>query len=56
LKDASNALSDIVYIDAGFYFSMAIDKYGSVWVWGKGDDGQLGLGDDEDRLWAVPMK
>jgi len=35
-KDASNFLDNIVYIDAGFYHSMAIDKYGNFWAWGSG--------------------
>jgi len=34
-KDASNFLDNIVYIDAGFYHSMAIDKYGNFWAWGQ---------------------
>jgi len=56
LKDASTALSDIVYIDAGFYFSMALDKYGTVWVWGRNQYGQLGLGkDQDDQEYAKPM-
>jgi alpha-tubulin suppressor-like RCC1 family protein len=39
-----SALSDIIYIDAGYYFALAVDKYGTVWVWGDNSDGQLGQG------------
>ncbi len=37
-------LTDIVYIDAGFEHSTAIDKDGNIWVWGRNQKGQLGLG------------
>lgn len=43
--DENTFLTDIVYIDAGFDHSMAIDKYGQIWVWGNNENGQLGLGD-----------
>ena len=39
------ALSSIVSISCGYYHSMAIDKHGSLWCWGYGEEGQLGLGD-----------
>ncbi len=29
--------------------SLAVDKDGWIWVWGENGDGQLGLGDDEER-------
>jgi alpha-tubulin suppressor-like RCC1 family protein len=54
--DANTALSDIVYIDAGFNHSMAIDKYGTTWVWGRNEHGQLGLGPYVgDQVYAVKM-
>jgi alpha-tubulin suppressor-like RCC1 family protein len=37
-------LTDIVYIDAGYNHSTAVDKYGRFWVWGANGSGQLGLG------------
>jgi alpha-tubulin suppressor-like RCC1 family protein len=43
-EDANTVLTDIIYIDAGFEHSMAIDKYGTIWVWGRNQKGQLGLG------------
>ena len=30
--DENTFLTEIVYIDAGFQHSMAIDKYGQIWV------------------------
>ena len=58
-KDASNFLDNIVYIDAGFEHSTAIDKYGNFWVWGSNEFGQLGLGeqyypDDQPYAMKVP--
>ena len=55
--DENTFLSDIVYIDAGFQYSMAIDRYGNIWVWGRNQYGQLGLGDDPDQTepYAVKM-
>jgi hypothetical protein len=50
-------LSDIVAIDAGKNYSMAIDRSGVVWVWGNNSYGQLGLGDSSysDYPMAVQM-
>jgi hypothetical protein len=51
-------LTDIVYIDAGFWHSLAIDKYGVIWVWGMNMNGQLGLGYYSNLLreyYATPM-
>jgi len=36
-------LTDIVYINAGFDYSLAIDVNGDIWVWGRNQTGQLGL-------------
>ena len=36
------ALSDIIYIDAGWYYSTAIELNGRVWVWGE-NGSHLGL-------------
>ena len=56
-KNSSTDLTDIVYIDAGFEHSMAIDSNGNVWVWGRNQKGQLGLGenDTDDRYYAEQM-
>ena len=42
-------LDNIVAISAGYWHSLAIDTDGTIWVWGKNSDGQLGLGDLVDR-------
>jgi alpha-tubulin suppressor-like RCC1 family protein len=48
-------LTNIIYIDAGFDYSTAIDSFGNFWVWGYNNNGQLGLGDTSDRLYATQM-
>jgi len=52
---SKEGLQDIVFIDAGFNHSLAIDKYGQIWVWGRNYDGQLGLGHKDYRLYAEEM-
>lgn len=42
-KDLTTYLTDIVYIDAGFEHSLAIDKDGQIWVWGRNKYAELGL-------------
>ncbi|WOO43031.1 pectinesterase family protein [Rubellicoccus peritrichatus] len=37
-------LSDIVWIEAGEDFAMALDRSGNYWTWGHNDHGQLGQG------------
>ncbi len=48
--DSTTDLTDIVYIDAGFEHSTAIDKDGNIWVWGRNQKGQLGLGEYSDPI------
>merc|ERR1712176_839683 len=36
----------IVKIDAGINFSAALSQQGEIWVWGRNDHGQLGLGEE----------
>jgi len=48
-------LSDIVAISAGYWHSIALDSDGVVWVWGKGDEGSLGLGRIIDRSTPWPV-
>ncbi len=43
-RDANSYLTDIASVDAGRLYSLAIDKYGRIWVWGDNYYGQLGLG------------
>jgi len=37
-------LEEIVSISAGYWHCLAVDKYGIVYSWGKGNEGRLGLG------------
>ena len=60
IGEGSGYLTDIVYIDAGFNHSMAIDKsgsFGTFWVWGDNSFGKLGLGEGTpgDQYYAVQM-
>ncbi|RJO60619.1 hypothetical protein C4544_04735 [candidate division WS5 bacterium] len=41
--------TDWVSIVAGGYYSAALKSNGTLWTWGSGDDGQLGLGDRTNR-------
>jgi parallel beta-helix repeat protein len=57
--DGVGYLKDIVYISAGYWSSLAVDKSGTVWMWGKNDaidegvnDGQF---DDINFLTPVPL-
>ena len=52
------AFSDvrIIAISAGRSHSMVLDSNGDVWIWGSGDNGQLGHGDTEDRLVPTRIK
>jgi len=40
-------LENIVAISAGYWHCLAVDTNGVVWSWGKGINGQLGLGDTD---------
>ena len=58
LKPGDVPLTNIVSIDAGFEHSLAIDRDDNVWVWGRNDEGQLGLGSDyfpESQKYAIQM-
>jgi len=45
---------NIVAISAGYWHSLALDADGTLWVWGKGEDGRLGLGDEYNRFYPYP--
>ncbi|MFZ0035491.1 MAG: LamG-like jellyroll fold domain-containing protein [Sedimentisphaerales bacterium] len=52
----SGFLTDIFYIDAGLYHSLAIDKNGNFWAWGSNANSQLGLGPNPgDTKYAQQM-
>ena len=38
------------YVSGGGYHSLAVDREGGVWSWGRGEWGRLGFGDASDRL------
>mmetsp|Transcript_11579 Transcript_11579/g.37076 ORF Transcript_11579/g.37076 Transcript_11579/m.37076 type:complete len:406 (+) Transcript_11579:3-1220(+) len=38
------------YVSGGGYHSLAVDREGGVWSWGRGEWGRLGFGDATDRL------
>ena len=40
----SSILKDIIAIQCGEYYSLCLDRHGNVWVFGRNDSGQLGLG------------
>jgi alpha-tubulin suppressor-like RCC1 family protein len=50
-----SALSNIVAIATGFENSLALDKYGRVFVWGFGGDGELGDGTENSTNVPVPV-
>jgi alpha-tubulin suppressor-like RCC1 family protein/uncharacterized protein YkwD/plastocyanin/thiol-disulfide isomerase/thioredoxin/uncharacterized membrane protein YphA (DoxX/SURF4 family) len=49
------ALDDVVAIDAGSYYSLALRSDGSVWAWGYNYGGQLGDGTTTTRLTPVQV-
>ncbi len=48
-------LPDVVMVAAGFYHSAAITSAGSLLLWGDNFYGQLGQGDEDDRLMPVTL-
>jgi len=53
-KPDGTDFGNIVAISAGYWHSLALDADGTLWVWGKGEDGRLGLGDEENKLYPYP--
>ncbi len=49
-------LENIIAISAGFWHSLAIDVDGTIWTWGKGDYGRLGLGNDANSNTPHPIR
>ncbi len=45
----------LVCVSTGDYHNAAICHDGRLWVWGRGDCGQLGLGDDKNRWAPKPL-
>ncbi len=48
-------LKDIVYISAGYWHNLAVDKSGAIWVWGKGGYDALGTGSGDDVTTPIPI-
>jgi alpha-tubulin suppressor-like RCC1 family protein len=42
-------LENIVAISAGFWHCIAVDEDGTIWTWGKGEFGRLGIGTIDDK-------
>jgi len=42
-------LTGIIEVEAGQYFSLALRDDGTVWAWGEGDSGQLGVNSNNDH-------
>ena len=43
------SVTDWNSVDSGYYYVSAIKTDGSLWSWGRGDDGQLGHGAETPR-------
>jgi alpha-tubulin suppressor-like RCC1 family protein len=54
-KPGDVPLTDIVTIDAGYEHSLAVDVDDRVWVWGRNQYGQLGLGNQDNEEYATLM-
>jgi hypothetical protein len=56
--DGVGYLENVVAISAGYWHSLAIDANGTIWTWGKGSAGRLGLGNkaiDCDTPHPIPV-
>ncbi|KAM0052515.1 putative regulator of chromosome condensation 1/beta-lactamase-inhibitor protein II [Helianthus debilis subsp. tardiflorus] len=54
--EVSGLPKDIIKISAGYYHSSAITESGELYVWGKNNSGQLGLGRKASKVVPVPSK
>ncbi|ETR67882.1 MAG: hypothetical protein OMM_11109, partial [Candidatus Magnetoglobus multicellularis str. Araruama] len=52
-----NALNDIKQIDSGYFHGLALRTDGTVWGWGRNDEGQLGFisNDGSNNYYTVPV-
>ena len=55
LTAVGTPLTGIVYIAAGAYHSIAVDKDGRVWTWGYNGEGQLGRGNTSNSAYAIQV-
>jgi len=47
---------NIIQVSAGSDFSMAIDDNGNLWAWGKNNNGQMALGEENTQDQLTPIK
>lgn len=50
------AIPHVTAVQAGDEHSAAVTEEGDLFMWGRGDSGQLGLGDQLGRRWPTLMK
>ncbi len=53
LASAGSPLTNMVSVTGGAYYAMGLTSYGYLYAWGQNDQGQLGLGDTTNRLFAT---
>jgi alpha-tubulin suppressor-like RCC1 family protein len=56
VRTENDFLEDIVKISASRFSSYAISENGTGYVWGRNTNGELGVGDNTDKLYAVRIK
>jgi WD40 repeat protein len=49
-----NTIQDVISVAAGFDHTVALKGNGTVWTWGRNNDGQLGLGTTDDQAGGHP--
>ena len=56
VKDSNNSpLTNIVAITAGYYHSLALKSDGTVWAWGRNNNGQLGNNSKTDSIFPIQV-
>lgn len=53
---ASTSLSQVSAVSTGYDFTVALKSNGTVWAWGRNNEGQLGDGTATDRIYPVQVK
>jgi alpha-tubulin suppressor-like RCC1 family protein len=48
-------ITDVVFVKGGLNHTFAIKKDGTLWGWGKNDDGEVGCGDTKDKSTPVQI-
>ena len=55
ITSSGGYLDNVISVAAGYGHALALKSDGTVWAWGKNDNGQLGLGDTTNRNRAVQV-